>query len=141
MSEAGRSERGTTLIEALAVLSIAALIATISFPRVQSLIAQAMFRNSSSAVVAELRTAHAAALRDGTAITFDVAEDGTAFGLNGQTDHRLPQNVVLNLGDASSLTFYPDGTASGGEVKLAGPSRAFAVSVDPEDSSISPVTP
>ncbi|HUO99060.1 MAG TPA: GspH/FimT family pseudopilin [Rhizomicrobium sp.] len=141
MWAAGSPDRGTTLIEALAVLAIAAIIATIAFPRVQSMIAQAMFRQSESVVLAEIRTAHAAAMRNGAPVTFDVSDDGSQFGLNQEMTHRLPAGYVLSLDSSGALTFYPDGTASGGNVTLTGAARSLAVAVDPDNSAVAAVTP
>lgn len=137
MSEAGDRDAGVTLLEALVVLSIFALISALCFPAVEHVIAQAAFRESAAVIVADLRVAHAAALHRSSPVTFDVAPDGTRFGLNGDLRHILPDDITVHMASGTSVVFFGDGSASGGQVTLSGRRRELRVQIDPATGAVS----
>lgn len=131
MSEAGKRDAGTTLVEALVVVAITALAALIAFPALEKIVAQTAFRESTAVVIAELRVAHAAALHRGRPVEFRVSPDGDHFGLNNDLTRGFPEGVTLHAAQGSSVAFYPDGSSSGNEFTLSDGTRETRIHVDP----------
>ena len=128
MSATG-DQHGFTLLEMLVVLAIAALIAGIGFPRLQSQIAAQEWRTGVAAVTALLRTARAKALRSGQAARIAVTADGTAVRLDDGAALVLPRAV--SVAADQPLTVFGDGSASGGEVAVPGSGRTARIAVTP----------
>lgn len=117
----GAGSRGFTLIEMLVALAIAALIAGLGFPRLQSQIAAQEARTSIAAVTALLRTARARAVRTGLT-TIVTANAGNSLQQEGLPPLTLPAAVAIST--TGPLLFFGDGSANGGEITIAaGPRR------------------
>ncbi len=106
----GRADReaGFTLLETLVVLAVAALIAGLSWPAAERAIAAAEFRSRAAQGAALLAEARAQAIARNETVAF-VPRDA------------LP-DVAWSL-PRDGLTFFADGSASGGEVVLAAGER------------------
>jgi general secretion pathway protein H len=115
-------DRGFTLIEALVVVAIAALISGLAFPRMQSLIGGQEFRMASSAVTLAVRETRAAAIRSGEPARFQIARDAAGYSVNGRAAQMLPRAVALKS-SSGPLVFYPDGTSNGGALTLSAQGR------------------
>jgi len=113
MSAAG-SDHGFTLIEALVVVTITALLALIAFPKLQQTLSGFAERETVAAAVARLREARADAMRLGQPRLFEVGRDGRGFVATGWTYMAAPRGVSLGASDA--ITFFADGSSSGGAV-------------------------
>ncbi len=123
MSATGNGrDAGFTLIEALAVVAIAALVSGLAYPRMQSLIGGQEFRMASSAVTLGVRETRAAAIRSGEPARFRIAQDAAAFSVNGRAAQALPSAVALKS-SGGALVFYPDGTSNGGALTLTAQGR------------------
>ncbi len=106
---------GFTLIEMLVVLAIAGLIGGLVFPRLQSAIARSEAQATISGVGAALRSARASARLRGVPIDFVRTDSGYGVG-----SAAIDVPISVRLTGASAISFYPDGTASGGSVTVAG---------------------
>ncbi|MBA3811689.1 MAG: prepilin-type N-terminal cleavage/methylation domain-containing protein, partial [Caulobacteraceae bacterium] len=73
-------QSGTTLVEALVVVAITALVSLIGFPRLQQGLTRLSQRQTVSAEAERLREARAGALRGDRSVTFKVAANGRAYG-------------------------------------------------------------
>ena len=71
-------EAGTTLVEALVVVAVTVMVATIGYPELQHGVAGAAFSEATAGVRADLRIARAQALRTGVRV--DVVVDETGRG-------------------------------------------------------------
>ncbi|MGC1305141.1 MAG: GspH/FimT family pseudopilin [Caulobacteraceae bacterium] len=111
-------EAGTTLIEALVVVSISAMIGAIVFPELQRGLASAAFAEGVSGVRADLRIARAQALSSGEPVQIEVAADGRSYGWTPGPERGLVGGLSLSPAGPAVL-FYPDGSASGGELALS----------------------
>ncbi len=114
-----------TLLEALVVIAITALISAIAFPKLHNFGDTARLRSESAALVADLHRARAAAIHLDRPITLTARADGWRW--DGGEEHLAPP---LRLTMPEPITFYPDGSASGGDATLASPGRSARVSID-----------
>ena len=142
MSEAGESpgsgrrQSGTTLIEALVVVAITGMVAMVGFPRMQQGLAILSQRQTVAIIAARLRQARADALRADGAAVFVISADGRAYGEAPGPYDRTPAGVVLTSGpsntrSARTITFFGDGSSSGGTVWVATGHRVVPVIVAP----------
>jgi general secretion pathway protein H len=126
------------LIELLVVLVIMALVATLLTPMLRIGRSGADLRSASNEMLAAMRTARSLAIARNrtTAIVLDPA--------NGhydepRHDHRLPSGMTMSWralwpvagrNDLGAIYFFPDGSASGGEIDLKTGNAAGAIVVD-----------
>ena len=96
---------GFTLIEMLVVLTIVALVGALAATRMRP--TTAAYDQRVSRVRARLMEARAAAMTDGRPASVDIG------ALDGK-------DMTIQSEGGPPLTFYPDGSASGGAVALAG---------------------
>lgn len=127
-----RQTRGFTLLELLVVLTLLVLLAA-AWPLAGSrlLPAQAL-RNEAASLYATVRLARSDALVHDSSTVVTVLDDGRGYRY-GTTDHRLSSGVRLTLDPAGSgtLTFFPDGSSTGGHLILRSGARASEVTVGP----------
>jgi type II secretory pathway pseudopilin PulG len=134
MSATG-SDRGTTLIEALAAVTITALLALIAFPKLQQSLAGFAGRETVAAAVARLRETRADAMRLGEPKLFEVGRDGRGFGATGWSYMAAPRGV--SLGASNPITFYADGSSGGGAVFISDGRRRTRLDVAAATGAIS----
>ena len=111
---------GFTLIEALVVVAIAALIAGLMFPRLQGIVSGQEYRMARSALILAVRETRALAIRSGKSAAFRVAADAKGYQVGARPSQTLPAAVALrSTARDGSITFYNDGTSNGGRLSLA----------------------
>jgi general secretion pathway protein H len=125
----GRPDAGATLIEMMVVLGILGLITAMTFPAWMSPLRRVQLYEARAALVGHLRTARADAVRGGGPVTLELAQDGGAYGWE-RSRAMLPVGVRIE-GDPRAITFFSDGTSSGGALKITGRGRGLTVEVDP----------
>jgi Tfp pilus assembly protein FimT len=135
------TQAGTTLIEALVVVSILAIISLIGFPRLSGELAGLSGRQTAAAVEARLREARADALRGETTVRFFVTPDGHGFGAGRGAYAAAPAGVVLSSASPAGvagvgIVFYGDGSSSGGSVWVTAAGRRIPVTVAPATGAI-----
>ena len=129
---------GFTLLELLVVLALIALAAAISAPLAGGPGAAQVIDAAASEIASHLRATRSAAIGANTprSVTVDV-EARTLGSEGGVAAIRLPRNVEMDVTLASSqaidasrtrVTFYPDGSASGGRIVLRPASQAAGMS-------------
>ena len=114
------SQRGFTLIEALVVVAITALLGGLMFPRLQGMITGQEFRTARSQMILGVRETRAIAIRSGAATRFQIEETGHGFQVSDRTQQNLPASVRLSKSNArGAIIFYSDGTSNGGRITLS----------------------
>lgn len=121
---------GFTLLEMLVVLAIAALIAGIGFPRLQSQIGAQEWRTSVAQVRSQLASARARAVRSGSVVVVATAADGHALRVSNAAALALPASVAVSM--AQPIAFHADGSANGGSVSVTSGNRDVRIGVAPE---------
>lgn len=130
---------GFTLIELLVVLGILGLMLALLPPFLPKVHQAQQAKAAARELAAGLRTARqqAVATQKPVALLLDVAE--RKYALSGQLHElRLPPDTELALHAASSeqtsasagsIRFFPDGSATGGEIALRHATQAYVVQV------------
>jgi general secretion pathway protein H len=131
---------GFTSLELLVVLAILALATVLVMPLGGQRNSNLSLRSAALDLAAHLRATRAAAIRGNVekTFTFDVA--ARQYWVDGQEPrHRLADHLVLEIvipsveqigSAAGRFRFYPDGSASGGQITLRQGSTAAVVAVD-----------
>ncbi len=139
--------RGFTLIELLVVLTVIALLATLATPMIQRAVPGVELKTAAEGLRTELRLARSAAIRDNreTWLSIDV-ETGAYQRDSAARVRSVPPAIRLTLLTArreqidetqGRIRFFPDGTSTGGAVRLRREARAYEVAVDWFDGRVS----
>jgi len=139
--------RGFTLIELLVVLTVIALIATLATPMLQRAVPGVEIKTAAEGLRTELRLARSAAIRDNRETWLSIDVETGAYRRNGAARVRtVPPAIRLTLLTArreqidetqGRIRFFPDGTSTGGAVRLRRDARAYEVAVDWFDGRVS----
>jgi len=136
MRAVGGSEAGFTAIELLVVMAGLALLSALALPWYSGAADALRFRTAMRGVAADLRQARNVALGGGAPVELAFDPEGHGYGLAGGAWIALPTGLVLGWADGPlarapfRLIFFPDGSATGGELRLAGPRQAAIVRID-----------
>jgi general secretion pathway protein H len=129
-------EAGTTLLEALVVVAITAMVSGMVFPSLERALDQLSLREAAGKLTANLRLARAAAMRGDAHVAFVVAPDGRSYSWTGGPTVSMPGVLRITALKGQTIDFYRDGTTSGGVVVAQSPRRGVTVSVDPVSASV-----
>ncbi len=135
-----RRARGFTLVELLVVMGIIALVLALAAPMVSRGLPGASIKTAASDVAQGLRRAQSEAIVNNAEVVFRLDVDGRRFAVgDGAKALALPKEIELSLvvGDSEvvddsigGIRFFPDGSSTGGRVRLAIADRVYRVSVD-----------
>ena len=124
---AARYPAGFTLLELMVVMAIMASIAVLSGPRLAQLYDTMRYQAAVREVSTSLAATRYQAISRGQPVDLVIDASSGEYGLDGQLDRRLPAGVGLDMLSAGELIsqqgqavfrFYPDGSSSGGQVRL-----------------------
>lgn len=122
-----RHANGFTLIEVLVVLAITALVTGLAFPALQTIAANWRFRAATTTLAARLSGARATAIAGDRAVDFAAA--GEAVVVEGRIS-RFEPGMTTRTDPGTGITFFPDGSSTGGEVALSDRHRSAAFIID-----------
>ena len=130
-----RQPKGFTLLEMLVVITIIALMTTIAGVNLRAK-ERTNLESVARILMADLRYVRSRALvgNADTAIIVDVAGENY-FSRDRTIDRNFPQGVAVALtvdeklvaGSSAKIIFYPDGSSSGGKIKLSKGGREVEV--------------
>jgi general secretion pathway protein H len=131
-----KAESGFTLLELMAVLAVLAFAATLFLPRAGGARDRVVLRAAALDVASAARTARTAALRSNRAQLLSIDSEARRYWIEGvRHPHRVPSGVALSLETPLSdgepgIGFRPDGSATGGKVRLSAPGASAVIEVD-----------
>lgn len=110
-------QRGFTLLEALVVLAVVALVAAIGYPELQRGYTAIEARRARGEVSAAMLMARAQALRAGRPMSLVPAPGRTGIVIGGGKTIPLSGRSRIEAVPAQ-IWFYPDGSSTGGQLTL-----------------------
>jgi type II secretory pathway pseudopilin PulG len=130
----GRGDAGTTLIEALVVVAITSLVTMIGFPRLQQSLLTLSEHQTTATVAARLREARATAILNDRPIVFAVSANGHLYGWRNAAAATGPGVYLTAVG--GPITFYSDGSSSGGAIWVTAGRHSNLVGVDAANAAV-----
>jgi len=122
-------EQGFTLLEILVTLAIFGLIAGIGYPAVTRMIDHAQFARAVAQTGTSLRMARALAIKSGTPVRFALGNDAHWLASGRVLGDALPHGVGAVI-EPGLMTFYADGSAQPGEVRLSDGHETWSARID-----------
>jgi len=142
-------EAGFTLLELLVVLTIAGLLVALVPPVISAAVPGTRVKVAARDFAATLREARSLAITRGEETDVLVATEPPQYAVANSTPLKLSGNIDLDVRagafvaatqlstfadalshDKYTLRFYPDGSASGGEIKISQGQSAYLIDVD-----------
>jgi general secretion pathway protein H len=133
-------QQGFTLLEIIVVMVIAVLALALIVPNFGGVISSVQIKGAARDLASGLRYARGQALanKTETALTLDVEQRRYRIG-DHKREYSLPSELDLTLFTARSelkgegvgaITFFPDGTSTGGRITLVSGDRQYIVDVN-----------
>jgi general secretion pathway protein H len=118
-----------TLIEALVAVALTVMLSALGFAQVDAALAGLRLSQATAMVSSDLRMARANAQRQGAA-TFRVSGDGRFYSADARRFVELPRGIGLDLAGDRPLTFFADGSSTGGAVAVQNARGRTVLQVD-----------
>lgn len=128
-------QSGFTLLEMLVVLAIMGLAAGIAFPALKTLAGRADLAGAGAVLRLALVDARSDALRLDAPVRLASADGRALTFSSGRPARALPAGVLVRF-PARGLTFFPDRTSSGGDLRFTLGTADHMLRVDARDGSI-----
>lgn len=125
-SQAGREgEAGFTLIELLVVLAVIGLLIAAAPLIVSAARPGAEAKAAAFEIANDLRVARARAISENEEVSMVVDLDGKSYSVKpGRETRKLPHTLKMSIASSLSdgtpprITFFPDGSSTGGDIRL-----------------------
>ena len=131
---------GFTLIEILMTLVIAVAITAISATAYNRLSASAALKATSQDILVTLRRARISAIAKSEEVAFSLDHDKRIYWVVGSKRQRLVDSSLnmqmfsakglSNNKNISQIRFAPDGSSSGGEIKISNGKKVYSIVVE-----------
>lgn len=136
---AGRGEAGFSLLEIMIALAILALAVTLVGAAFGRSSVGLRFDAATRELALNLREAQARALRSGRDVALVIDVDTRLYRLQDDPQVQLPEGITLNVISAGEvmassrrpvISFAPDGSSTGGAIRLSLEDRSSTISID-----------
>lgn len=131
---------GFSLLELLTVLAIVTLIISLTLPNLNNTYKRYLLKSLSRDVAGALQQTRLKAISSGEKQSWLVSLDSKEYWHGNESHkHSLPNSTMVEVTTASgevvsskvvAISFFPDGTSTGGQVKLVRDGMVFYVQVD-----------
>jgi len=118
-----------TLLEALVVVAITAMIGAIGWPAMHAGETARALRSQSAALAADLKRAHAAAVHLDRPVSLAADTDGGGWRWDGGA-LRVDPAIRVRSDPAGPVVFYPDGSANGSVLTIGTATHPVRLTVD-----------
>ncbi|MBY4678551.1 GspH/FimT family pseudopilin [Marinobacterium arenosum] len=137
-----RSSAGFTLLELLIVLVIGVMVIGLVAPRFAALVPGVELKGETQKLAALLRYSRSRALAEGREIRLQLVDEPLGLQITGREQlYRWPASYQLHMEPISeddpviseelpAFRFYPDGSASGGEITLGSAGQRYRINVE-----------
>ncbi len=145
ISDEFNNQTGLTLIELLVVMSILAIITALASPAMTSLLPGYRVKSAASEIIAEMRSSRTQAISRNAPVGFIVDVGAQEYFTYNRTPRTWPDSITIEFTSAKVLRinenvgevrFFPDGSSSGGVVRLSSGSSTIVITVDWFDGQI-----
>jgi general secretion pathway protein H len=135
---AARAARGFTLIEVIVVLLLIGLVLTVAAVSLSRGLGNAKVRAAGQDLVAALRYTRAQAIVSHKQQALELDVEKRSYTAPRRKEVQLPKDMELRLLTAAEeqtgqstgrVRFYPDGSSTGGRIKLVAGARAWDVEI------------
>ena len=133
-------EAGFTLLEMIAALALVALAVSIVMPRLSASRQSLRLRTVAVEVASNMKIARSEAMKTNTDTVFVVDTTNRSYSAAGAVAQKqIPRDIAISFESQAAessgpsragFRFRPDGTASGGSIKLQTGASTTAISVD-----------
>lgn len=143
MNESGRHVRlqgGFTLLEILVVLVIATFMFTLIPPLFSGALPGVKLKGAARDLAVALRDTRSQAIISNTEQTLHLDMETQVYRIGSGKPAPLPDGITINIQPHAatmglnttqqSLSFFPDGSSSGGQIILQGGNRSYRLDVD-----------
>lgn len=126
-----QKQSGFTLLELMVAFTLAALLVAMSTPMVMRMYDSMVYRGAVRDMISAIDASRYAAITQGQAIDIMIMPADNAFQIGQGENHYLPEALKLSIEaaqevskvtGAGTIRFYPDGSSSGGSIKIMRPS-------------------
>jgi Tfp pilus assembly protein FimT len=126
---------GVTLVELLVALVVMTLLIAAMPLAVDRLVPARRFKAVGDKLILDLRRAQLSAISSATPVVITLRESGYAVGTSATSitwppNYRVTYTSSLDSQSLNAVTFFPDGSVVGGELRLENDKRQLAIIVD-----------
>jgi len=134
-----RASEGFTLIEMLVVLAIVGLTSALAYPELDRMMGSLRLKHTRADIIGALAAARAEALSTGIPVAMKIGSSGTDYILGNAPPQAIDQGLNLT-GDPKQIRFFPDGSTSGGTLRIASSLRSATIFISRETGALREVS-
>ena len=125
-------EGGYTLVEPLLVITLIAILLAVAVPRIPTGATETQVRASAREMAATLRAARGQAINSNKPVPFVLDTEKRTYRVGDGADRSVPLDIAVSLltarselvgGETGNIRFFPDGSSTGGRIRLKRPGR------------------